>query len=339
MTVEDLQDVTASVKALPVAALVSDLITHEVVAANEKAAELFGTSVDDLVGRDAISHIRPDEQDSARQAYAAMAAKAVDGYHAVRHVVTPNGDTKTLQVWGRRVDGANRAYGTWFLTSASQPPMADIELPVGESDVVLALTDHDWQIQYMSADASLLGVEGSELRGYPLVGLIHSSAILDFVRAADRAATGSVSVSVSTRIRVGKSDWADLRCLLARMCEHRPPRLGVVISRCPTPEDDAAEELEGQVRHFALEAKGFQALDTLPALVGLPTGNELSARQTEIVARLAAGEGVPEIARAMFLSPSTVRNHLAAIYKKFGVHSQAELLAALLRAATSREEW
>jgi len=34
----------------------------------------------------------------------------------------------------------------------------------------------------------------------------------------------------------------------------------------------------------------------------------------------------------MFLSPSTIRNHLAAIYRKFGVHSQAELLAALLRA-------
>ena len=34
----------------------------------------------------------------------------------------------------------------------------------------------------------------------------------------------------------------------------------------------------------------------------------------------------------LYLSPSTVRNHLAAIYKKLSVHSQTQLLAKLLRA-------
>jgi DNA-binding NarL/FixJ family response regulator len=67
------------------------------------------------------------------------------------------------------------------------------------------------------------------------------------------------------------------------------------------------------------------------ALVRLPEGNELSARQSEIVARLIAGERVPQIARSMFLSATTVRNHLSVIYRKFGVHSQSELLATLLR--------
>jgi DNA-binding CsgD family transcriptional regulator len=31
----------------------------------------------------------------------------------------------------------------------------------------------------------------------------------------------------------------------------------------------------------------------------------------------------------MYLSKSTVRNHLSVVYGKFGVHSQAELLAKL----------
>ena len=35
------------------------------------------------------------------------------------------------------------------------------------------------------------------------------------------------------------------------------------------------------------------------------------------------------IARVMFISQSTVRNHLSAIFERFGVHSKAELLALL----------
>jgi DNA-binding CsgD family transcriptional regulator len=46
---------------------------------------------------------------------------------------------------------------------------------------------------------------------------------------------------------------------------------------------------------------------------------------------LLQGERVPGIARSLFLSASTVRNHLTAIFAKFGVHSQEELIQ-LLRA-------
>ena len=92
-------------------------------------------------------------------------------------------------------------------------------------------------------------------------------------------------------------------------------------------------EPERHARHCGVEAMASKTLQTLESLAHLPVGTELSARQTEIVSRLIAGERVHEIAQAMFLSPSTVRNHLVAIYQKFGVHSQTELLAALLRAS------
>lgn len=41
------------------------------------------------------------------------------------------------------------------------------------------------------------------------------------------------------------------------------------------------------------------------------------------------GERVQTIASEMHLSGSTVRNHLAVIYRKVDVHSQDELLAVL----------
>jgi DNA-binding CsgD family transcriptional regulator len=58
----------------------------------------------------------------------------------------------------------------------------------------------------------------------------------------------------------------------------------------------------------------------------LPGIAELSPRQWEVLTRLLQGERVPRIAEELFLSQSTVRNHLADMFKKMGVHSQEELL-------------
>ena len=56
---------------------------------------------------------------------------------------------------------------------------------------------------------------------------------------------------------------------------------------------------------------------------------QLSSRQIEILKRLLGGERVPAIARELFVSQSTVRNHLSHIYQRVGVHSQEELLSTL----------
>jgi DNA-binding CsgD family transcriptional regulator len=205
--------------------------------------------------------------------------------------------------------------------------------------VVLTVTDHDWQITYMSADAQLLGARGPDLRGFPLLGLVHPSAAPEFLAAAARATTDDLAVTVLTRMRAGPEHWAERYCLMARICEHQPPRLGVVISAVPPAPATGRSggPLEEYVRHVALEARAEQALDAAPALARLPPGAGLSVRQSEIVARLVVGQRAPDIARSMFLSSSTVRNHLIAIYRKFGVHSQTELLAALLRAFAQRD--
>jgi DNA-binding NarL/FixJ family response regulator len=63
----------------------------------------------------------------------------------------------------------------------------------------------------------------------------------------------------------------------------------------------------------------------------VPALSELSRRQWDVVSRLARGERVSTIATELYLSQSTVRNHLSAIFRKVGVHSQRELLALLRR--------
>jgi DNA-binding NarL/FixJ family response regulator len=61
----------------------------------------------------------------------------------------------------------------------------------------------------------------------------------------------------------------------------------------------------------------------------LPHFAELTRRQREILIRLLNAQRVSMIASDLYLSPSTVRNHLTTIFSKFAVHSQAELLAVL----------
>ena len=336
MAAGELEALISSLEGLPVAAILTELRAHTFIAVNDGAAALFGSPAKDLVGIDVLSRIDPRDREAARSAYKVMADMVIDGYQVQRRIVTPDGEERTVGVWGRRVEGPDELLGLWILVPGPEPTSA-VELIVGASSVVLAVTDHDWQIEYMSADADLLGVRGSELRGFPLLGLVHPSAANDFLAAAARAAADHLVVTLLTRLRVGGEGWADRYCLMVRMCEHQPPRMGVVISagESATAAGRSTSPLDEQVRHSALEARAAQSLDALRPLARLPKGSELSARQTEIVALLVAGHRVPDIARLTFLSASTVRNHLAAIYRKFGVHSQAELLAVLLRASAS----
>jgi PAS domain S-box-containing protein len=340
MPVGEPDQLVRSLEGLPVAAILTELTSHRFVGVNERATEVFGLPADKLIGTDVLTRIDPRDREAARMAYSAMASKVIDGYQVRRRIVTPDGSEVTLDVWGRRVEGAAGLYGLWILVHATDSATLAQMLMMGAPAVVLAVTDHDWRIEYMSADAHLLGAQGSELRGFPLLGLVHPAAADEFLGAIARTATDQVAVTIRTRLRVGSEGWADRYCLIVRMCEHQPPRLGVVISAAPTEAEPplSASGLDENVRQCALEANAAQTLDALPALAGLPHGSELSARQSEVVARLVAGERPSEIARSMFLSPSTVRNHLVAIYRKFGVHSQAELLAALLRAVGQQED-
>jgi PAS domain S-box-containing protein len=337
MPVEDKDELIRSLDALPVAAILTELHTHTFIAANSQAEKLFGARAEELVGSDVLARIHPIDRDAARSGYAAMEAKVIDGYQVRRRIVRPDGSKVTVNVSGRRIDDPVNPFGLWVLIPASEPSTALEMLMMNTSRVVLAVTDHDWQIDYMSSDAELLGVQGSELRGFPLLGLVHPSVAQEFLAAAARTAADHLAITLLTRMRDGKDRWEDRYCLLVPICEHEPPRLGIIISAGPSEASTGPSgmPLDEHARHATLEMQAMQVLDTLPALIRLPPGRELSARQTEIVARLVAGERPADVARSMFLSPSTVRNHLAAIYRKFGVHSEAELLATLLRNAST----
>ena len=90
-------------------------------------------------------------------------------------------------------------------------------------------------------------------------------------------------------------------------------------------------------------SKDWGAADVVRAvrMVGLgqevfapgPEGSDvaLSPREREVVTHISHGSTNAEIARALFLSPHTVKEHTSAIYRKLGVRNRAEAVKAAQR--------
>jgi DNA-binding NarL/FixJ family response regulator len=79
----------------------------------------------------------------------------------------------------------------------------------------------------------------------------------------------------------------------------------------------AAQEVVGAVRTVANGGTVFGPVDDpLPA--------RLSAREREVLALIATGASNAEIAKRLFLSPHTVKEHTSALYRKLGVRNRAE---------------
>ena len=58
----------------------------------------------------------------------------------------------------------------------------------------------------------------------------------------------------------------------------------------------------------------------------------LSARETEILRLVAQGRDNTEIAKELYLSPSTVKNHVSSILEKLGVESRVQAAVRAARA-------
>lgn len=78
-----------------------------------------------------------------------------------------------------------------------------------------------------------------------------------------------------------------------------------------------------------------------PALVGgltaeirhraEPTGPVLSAREREVLNRIARGQSIPVIAGELYVAPSTVKTHVQRLYEKLGVSDRAAAVAEAMR--------
>ena len=130
----------------------------------------------------------------------------------------------------------------------------------------------------------------------------------------------SIRVPIATARMPGAYSCMDLIPLVPA-----PSLAFAFMSDCPL--IDAADSVDHLVIHMT---RGLRATHTAERAArqldpgGLLT--KLSVRELEVVHRLSSCDRVPAIAAAMFVSQSTVRNHLSSIYRKLGVSSQQGLI-------------
>lgn len=58
---------------------------------------------------------------------------------------------------------------------------------------------------------------------------------------------------------------------------------------------------------------------------------ELSARELDVLKLIARGLSNDEIARTLFISPHTVKNHVSNIYRKMGMDDRTQVAITALR--------
>jgi DNA-binding CsgD family transcriptional regulator len=210
----------------------------------------------------------------------------------------------------------------------------------GRAQVTL---DERWRVAHVDVDSDvLLGRPLAELVARSIIELTHpddlAALLLAFARAGDER-----SAHVRVRLLHRDGSWRMVDAVPTMFELDGTSRFALTVA-ADEPVDSSGSSrrstgLAEDLRRIAdqIEASGVLApLAETADVLGVAAPTALSPRQWEVVSRLVRGERVATMAAEMYLSKSTVRNHLSAIFQKVGVHSQQELLALWRTESRSR---
>lgn len=284
---------------------------------SDRARCLLGLHAADLDLVDPLTISK--DPDATHRVFMLVVDGVLDGYRA-RRKLRVGGQEMDAHI-GLRVVGRGRTALGQASSSHGNPASSDVIAIVsfcGDSPCVSGA------MEGRTADYVLTSI----------LDVVHPSDIVPVLEAFETAVMSAEAEAAVPVRGIGWPAEEETRILVRR--GGGTERFGVEVGPAdgcrPFEYSDRASELERRLRRIAdeIEAAGlFRRAVVVPDPDRIPGLDALSSRQWEIVTRLLKGERVPRIARAMYLSPSTVRNHLSTIFRKLGVHSQAELIDRL----------
>jgi PAS domain S-box-containing protein len=279
------------------------------------------------------------DPESARRSMTLLASGVIDAYTRMSEYRRPDGSLLKFEVrFAAYVNETPRRTAVaMILASSDQPTPETLELPdLPGSLLALGTVDGQWRIDRVTSDITeLLGYPAEALLGRSAFDLIHPEDVSSLLLLAAYSSERPGGTCGRVRFLTGSGEWIVCRIAVQPLAGLGPIAFAFALSPIPsdhTADPGRARELEEHLRRIAREvaASGVAAWSTtMPTSLEVPELSRLSSREYEIVVRLASGDRVPTIARSLFLSESTVRNHLTSVYRKFGVHSQTELMSRL----------
>jgi PAS domain S-box-containing protein len=285
--------------------------------------------------------LAPHDAAQAAQALRLVADGTIGAYEADRKILRADGAVVEGHIWVRSIAHMHHTMALVVFMPEHQGSLPDHDTPELPSmrlalnePIAVGTMEIDTRLVRISREVErFVGERPRTLRGTLLIDRLHPDDVPTFLMALGRALDDGAGVGMHVRLRRASGDYLPVRMLVSPSKANNGTRLCIVMTReqpAEVRDDDRVADLEQHLWRIGLEVQAAgvaEGMHRLPDVAQLPGLEELSTRQWQILTMLLQGERVPAIARSLYVGQSTVRSHLAAMFRKLGVHSQAELIA------------
>jgi DNA-binding CsgD family transcriptional regulator len=294
-----------------------------ILAASEEAGRLLGVPADALVGR----NVEEFAEDPPSGALPLVESGRITGFQARRRMKRADGDSEPLQVWIRAADLVTPVgFAVAVLWPAGHRAWSYLPAfsEANDAPTIVGTVNGRLEVERVSDDIRILGLSAEEAIGASVFRLFDVTSAADVLHALasatekDRALCVVVNVNLKGKPSMGELMLRPLRPAPSFSFSLACPGKEVVQ---PATEEGRLEQI-GRSLHALALAERFAFLDQ----ADIPGVDKLTTRELDITARLLSGDRVPGIAKAIYLSQSTVRNHLSNVFRKLRVGSQQELI-------------
>ena len=309
----------------PLPALIVEVPSEQVVAVSPAAQDLFSSQRRELVG----CKLESLSAETPTGALALLVAGRLNGYEANHRFRLGDGSSVPLQTWVRTIGEEIPLRHVLFLFTTDDMPAASTVLALPkEFNALIGTIDVSLRIDRVCTDGDTSSDGPMGLVGQSIFQIVDLEDLTGLMWALAQSTSTAKGVGLHVHVHRGHGQAQLCQMLLLPM--DPPPTFAFALRSVeqsegwPEPEVDA---LSGATRGHDVFGSSHNLASISEAQV--PGIAELSSRELDVLTRLLAGYRVPAIAKVLFVSQSTVRNHLSAIFRKLNVESQQELIDLL----------
>jgi PAS domain S-box-containing protein len=322
----------SAVALAPLPMLLVELASRHILEVSDALVDVAGAEREELLGVDAALYLTGGPS----PALALLVSGEIDGYEATRWLHYPDGRDGQVHVWAHTFDDEHPPRTAVFVLDEVDDRAQHPEWSAPATGaIVLGSVDADWRIDRVSSDIeALLGFSADAVTGEPFLGVVNPGDIADVLTGLGHAERSGETVIVRVRLRGADGGWRWCRAWVASTGNGAAFTFMLRLVSSDDNSVDVAQQLRERLSRISYEANAASTLAAtaaLPPATHLPGLAQLTSREWQIITSLQRGARANDVARALHLAPSTVRNHLAGVYRKLGVNSQVELLATLNR--------